>query len=858
MVKVEKVLQCDICHNNFDMNTHRPLVAKCGHTFCKHCILCKNKNIICSSCPIDNIQYVLNIESCIPNIKLEEVIKIIFNIDSPKLEQKQIVYSKPEILRNKATSKTKKLSINEESFQEKVISLDKNKMKISNQNKFSTEYKFVHTEPMLFTNSNTNLLTNKICFDDEKINNDNINETLDAIPINEEKSILNVSFKDEMNSLFRKNYDKKNSSRLSKNLQSKDTLKDDINNDMNDSLDKISKIDDEFLTINNTNNDDISLLSNKNLVNVLQTKTISNDNDNNNYCKEKLDKYKKYTKNINLNVIKRNNSSKDNIKKISCNSDRDTDANSNGIKEKSDNSPNNKLQNIKISLINNNENLKIESNYKTIDDNNNDKIGINIFKSQQIIKEKEKIDNNEDNVKQIFISNQKLNPTSTLYKHHLVTSQSTKTGNTLLRSYTSNQNLPLNNNNLNKYSTNTLNLKKAFPIENIDEEYNDDEIIENNNDTTEINMNNNNIIDNKITNKNIITAIKSKPRLENISRKNSDEYEIKEKNKIILQKYVHTPKDGKIIGIRFPNQIKIKPNSKEEIIQKLKNEILYFLGFNGTPLSKRKIEKTLLYQKYIEYINNSLNKKIFDENYINIQIKVFPNNDIFIGYINENNLPKKGVFYYNNGDYYEGDLMNGIREGYGYMKLKNGTIYEGDFKNNKHDGYGKLTQIDGEIFSGEWKEGKIEGKGVRHHNNGDKYIGNYVNNLKEGNGKYFFSNGNVYEGNWENGKANGFGKFIFHDGNIYEGEFKDNIIFGKGNFIMKNGDKYIGFFKNGFINGKGICENNKGEKYSGFFSNGKKHGIGKLVDRKGNVIANGLWNMDKFVGKVNNNNEEFL
>ena len=100
MGKVENVLQCDICHNNFDMNTHRPLVAKCGHTFCKHCILCNHQNTNFSSCPIDNIQYVLNIESCIPNIKLEEVIKIIFNINSQLLDKK-ILYSKPEILRNK-------------------------------------------------------------------------------------------------------------------------------------------------------------------------------------------------------------------------------------------------------------------------------------------------------------------------------------------------------------------------------------------------------------------------------------------------------------------------------------------------------------------------------------------------------------------------------------------------------------------------------------------------------------------------------------------------------------------------------------------------------------------------------------
>ena len=842
MVKIENVLQCDICRNNFDMNKHRPLVAKCGHTFCKHCILCNHQNKNCSSCPIDKIQYMLNIESCIPNIKLEEVIKIIFNIDSPKLKEKQIVYSKPEILRNKTKSKTKKLSSNQISFHQKLISFDKTKMKITNLNKFSTEYKFVHTEPNLISNTNSNVIANKMSFDDEKTNNDNINETLDAIPIKEEKSLLNVSFKDEMNSLF-----KKNTFKISKNFQSKDNKKDD--NDLIDSFDKISKIDDEFINCNNTNND-FSILSNKNLFST-QTKNLQNENENeneinNNYEQEKIEKLKKYTKNINinLNLLKRNNSSQDNLKKISSNSDRETDSNSNG-KEKIEISPKN-IQNIKISLINSNENMDINS--KTIDINNNsEKIERNIFKSQLINKDNEKIFENK-NEEKILINNNNLKPSTNLYKHHLITSQSTKIGNSLIHSYTTNVNFSnLNNNNsnnnFNKYSTNTANQKATFQI---DEE--DDEIIDN---TSSINT---------------ISSIKSKQKL--VINQNNEEIEddneiIKEKQLVSLQhKFPQTPKDKKIIDMRFPIQNKSKNlnfhNPKEETHQKLINQILYFCGYNGTLLSKRKIEQTTQYQKYLQYINSSLSKKIFKDNYNQITIKLFQTNDIFIGYINKNNLPKKGIFYYNNGDYYEGELINGIREGFGYMKLKNGTIYEGDFKNNKHDGYGKLTQIDGEVFSGKWKDGKIDGKGIRYHNNGDKYIGNYSNNLKEGYGKYFFSNGNIYEGNWENGKANGLGKFIFNDGNVYEGEFKDNIICGKGTFIMKNGDKYFGNFKNGFINGRGVCENNKGEKYSGFFSKGKKHGMGKLFDSKGNIIASGYWNMDKYVGKVSSSNDIFM
>ena len=33
--QIQALLKCDICNNNFDLNIHIPMVAKCGHTYCK-------------------------------------------------------------------------------------------------------------------------------------------------------------------------------------------------------------------------------------------------------------------------------------------------------------------------------------------------------------------------------------------------------------------------------------------------------------------------------------------------------------------------------------------------------------------------------------------------------------------------------------------------------------------------------------------------------------------------------------------------------------------------------------------------------------------------------------------------------
>ena len=61
----------------------------------------------------------------------------------------------------------------------------------------------------------------------------------------------------------------------------------------------------------------------------------------------------------------------------------------------------------------------------------------------------------------------------------------------------------------------------------------------------------------------------------------------------------------------------------------------------------------------------------------------------------------KGIFYYNNGEKYDGDWKENKKEGNGIYYYSNGSIYEGEWKDDKKEGNGTFTYVKkGEIS---WK-----------------------------------------------------------------------------------------------------------------------------------------------------------
>lgn len=103
----------------------------------------------------------------------------------------------------------------------------------------------------------------------------------------------------------------------------------------------------------------------------------------------------------------------------------------------------------------------------------------------------------------------------------------------------------------------------------------------------------------------------------------------------------------------------------------------------------------------------------------------------------------------------------------------------------------KYQRIDFEdgYYEGELSDGIMNGYGKFVWNNGDTYEGNWLYGKKSGQGKYMWANGDVYEGNWHEGRIYGKGKYTFANGDVYEGEFADGEMI-KGVVTKANGEKY--------------------------------------------------------------------
>ena len=180
-------------------------------------------------------------------------------------------------------------------------------------------------------------------------------------------------------------------------------------------------------------------------------------------------------------------------------------------------------------------------------------------------------------------------------------------------------------------------------------------------------------------------------------------------------------------------------------------------------------------------------------------VNINPDGEIYIGLWNNDQIGDYGAFFDNEGNYYKGKLVNGKGNGEGELLLFNKVKYIGNFVDDIPNGKGKMISLlDGSEYDGDIVQGKKEGKGILKFKDGTEYEGEFKDDNFNGNGVLKYYNGRKYEGTFKDGKMDGNGKFTWEDGKIYIGSYMNDKKHGKGK-LMWNSEKY---YEGNWVNNK--------------------------------------------------------
>mmetsp|Transcript_19509 Transcript_19509/g.64693 ORF Transcript_19509/g.64693 Transcript_19509/m.64693 type:complete len:357 (-) Transcript_19509:3501-4571(-) len=152
---------------------------------------------------------------------------------------------------------------------------------------------------------------------------------------------------------------------------------------------------------------------------------------------------------------------------------------------------------------------------------------------------------------------------------------------------------------------------------------------------------------------------------------------------------------------------------------------------------------------------------------------------------------------------YEGDIVDGKKQGKGIMKYRNGDIYTGAWKNNMMNGEGTMVYTNGEKYHGEWINDRRNGKGTHHFKDTSRYEGEFFNDDMHGLGTFYYQNGSVYQGQWLENRRDGCGVLTGANGNSFHGQWHQDKKHGNGVVHYSTGvhEKLIGTWVNDIMDG---------------------------------------------------------
>ena len=227
-----------------------------------------------------------------------------------------------------------------------------------------------------------------------------------------------------------------------------------------------------------------------------------------------------------------------------------------------------------------------------------------------------------------------------------------------------------------------------------------------------------------------------------------------------------------------------------------------------------------------------------------------------------------GIYEFNTGITYSGELSDGKYSGQGKMVYPGIGVYEGNYYNGVRTGQGTFTWEDGTVYTGSWKSDKINDTGTITYPDGTVISGTFVDNefdditydisgegysgtitiknntvkanltfgnilysgdldkdgLLIGNAVITYPNGDVFTGSVSNGKKTK-GTYKFKNGDSFNGTFVNDLM-NQGSYIFQTGQILSGTFENGIPSGT-MTYTVGSTKYTTTWKNGKCTNITK-------------------------------
>jgi hypothetical protein len=127
---------------------------------------------------------------------------------------------------------------------------------------------------------------------------------------------------------------------------------------------------------------------------------------------------------------------------------------------------------------------------------------------------------------------------------------------------------------------------------------------------------------------------------------------------------------------------------------------------------------------------------------------------------------------------YEGAVDGrGVPHGRGKGFTRTGTRYEGEWVEGKREGKGTLTIARYGRCVGDWKGDTLEGRGVYTWASGETYEGEFRGGAFDGSGTMVYASGMKYAGMWVKGVQNGQGVLTDKTGAIlHKGQWIDGVV----------------------------------------------------------------------------------